>query len=319
MRYQGSVLLAGLLWATIGGCGPSAETSRVQADRANATAEAVPTPQPAETPDEPDAELAALSKEPAAENELADAAAKSQEQANVHPQHDIKEPDYLHGVKLIPREVLFGNPEKAAARLSHDGKRLAYLAPVDGVLNVWVGPADDPDQAQPVTKDTKRGIHIYFWAYDNQHILYMQDIGGDENWHVYSVHLESKKQQDLTPLDKVNAQVEGVSHKFPSDILVGLNNRDPRYHDIYRVSLESGERKLVQENKEGFDGFLTDDDYHVRFALRMTDDGGREMLEPDGDGWKNFMKIPMEDTLTTSPLGFDKSGEILYLSDSRDR
>ena len=86
---------------------------------------------------------------------------------------------------MIPRSVLFGNPQRAMARISPDGKWLSYLAPVDGVLNVWVGPVDDLAAAKPVTNDKIRGIRGYFWAYTSKHILYMQDKGGDENWHVY--------------------------------------------------------------------------------------------------------------------------------------
>ncbi len=151
---------------------------------------------------------------------------------------------------LIPREVLFGNPDKAAARISPDGKRISYLAPVDGVLNVWVGPADDLDAAKPVTHDTYRGIRSYFWAFTSQHILYVQDTGGDEDFHVYAVDLDGGDVKDLTPLKKVRAEIEGVSEKFPDELLVGLNDRDPQYHDIYRVNIASGERKLVQENPE---------------------------------------------------------------------
>ena len=231
-----------------------------------------------------------------------------------------KTPKYLDGVPLIPRDTLFGNPDKAAARLSPDAKHLSYLAPVDNVLNVWVGPVGDPSAAKPVTKDTLRGIRSYFWAYTNKHILYMQDTGGDENWHVYSVSLESGEVKDLTPLEKVNAQIEEVSHRFPNEILIGLNNRDPQLHDIYRVNIGTGERKLMQENKEGFVGFVTDEDYKVRFASRFDPKGGRELLEPDGKGgWKEFLKIDSEDDLTTSTLGFDKTGNVLYLMDSRKR
>ncbi|MBX3415491.1 MAG: S9 family peptidase [Pirellulales bacterium] len=223
------------------------------------------------------------------------------------------------GVKLIPRNILFGNPQKAAARISPDGKQLSYLAPVNGVLNVWVAPVDNIAAAKPVTNDTKRGIRSYFWAYNNRHILYVQDVGGDEDWHVYAVDLKTGKTTDLTPLEKVAAQIEGVSHKFPNEILIGLNDRDPQFHDIYRVNLETGERKLIQKN-ESFLGFLTDDDYRVRFAMRFTPDGGNEILQPDGaGGWTEFQMIPMADTLTTSPAGFDKTGDILYLIDSRGR
>lgn len=223
-------------------------------------------------------------------------------------------------VPLIPRRILFGNPDRASARISPDGKHLAYLAPVNGVLNVWVGPALEPDKAKPVTDDKKRGIRSYFWAYTNDHILYVQDVGGDEDWHVYSVNLKTGKTLDLTPLDKVAAQIEGVSYKHPNEILIGLNDRDARYHDVYLVNIENGDRKLVQKNEQGFAGFMADDEYRVRFASRFTPDGGNELLKPDGKGgWTQFQKIGMEDTLTTSPAGFDKSNERLYFIDSRGR
>src|SRR5262249_43399071 len=82
---------------------------------------------------------------------------------------------------LIPRQVRFGNPDRASPQLSPDGKYLSFLAPVKGVLNVWVGPADSPKAAEPVTADKKRGIRIYSWAHTNQHVLYLQDQDGDEN------------------------------------------------------------------------------------------------------------------------------------------
>jgi dipeptidyl aminopeptidase/acylaminoacyl peptidase len=220
---------------------------------------------------------------------------------------------------LIPRKVLFGNPDKQAPRISPDGKRLAYLAPVDGVMNVWVGPADKPEDAKPVTKDKKRGIRSYFWAYTNQHLLYIQDQDGDENWHVYRVDLDSRETKDLTPLPKVAAQVEGVSHRFPTEILVGLNDRDEQFHDIHRVNLLTGERKLIQKNTE-FAGILTDEDFKVRFASKFTPDGGVAYFQPgEKDSWKEFLKVPMADSLTTNPSGFDKTGSVLYLLDSRGR
>jgi dipeptidyl aminopeptidase/acylaminoacyl peptidase len=222
--------------------------------------------------------------------------------------------------KLIPRKVLFGNPDKAAAKISPDGKHLSFLAPVNGVLNVWVGPVDNPAAAKPVTKDTKRGIRSYFWAYTNRHILYAQDKGGDEDWHIYRVELGTDKTTDLTPLKKVAARIQEVGHKFPDEILIALNDRDPRYHDVYRLTLSTGEKKLVQKNEEGFIGFITDEDYRVRFASKFAADGGNQIYAPDGKGgWKEFLKIPMADALTTNIVAFLKSGDAAYLIDSRGR
>ena len=227
---------------------------------------------------------------------------------------------YLADVPVIPRQALFGNPDKASPRLSADGKRLAYLAPVAGVLNVWVGPADDPKAARPVTEDKKRGIRAYFWAYTNEHVLYVQDQDGDENWHVYAVNLADNTTKDLTPLANVAAQVEEVSERVPEEILVGLNDRDEQFHDVYRVNITTGERKLIEQNKQGFTGYLTDDDLKVRFATRFLPDGSEMLLKPDGEGgWEDFLKIPMADTLTSSPSGFDKSGQVLYFIDSRNQ
>src|SRR5689334_10929493 len=109
-------------------------------------------------------------------------------------------------VELIPRRVLFGNPVKTSPQISPDGKRMAYIAPVNNVLNVWVKTIGKDDD-KPVTKDTDRGIRRYFWAEDNQHIMYLQDKGGNENWRLYAVNLQSGDIRDLTPYDEVQVQV----------------------------------------------------------------------------------------------------------------
>lgn len=239
--------------------------------------------------------------------------------------------------ELIPRKVLFDNPDKAALRISPDGKYISYLAPINGVLNVWVAPKDNPDQAVVVTNDTLRGIRIYFWAYTNDHILYLQDLGGDENWQLHAVNVSTKEDKNLTPFEDIKGpdgkpvtlpsgkilrpttQIQAVSYKFPEEILIGLNTRNPQYHDLYRINILSGQMTILQQNDQ-FMGFETDDNYSVRFAMRMTPDGGSELFTPDGQGgWKSFDKIPMEDVMTTSPVGFDKSGNVLYMIDSRGR
>ena len=221
---------------------------------------------------------------------------------------------------LIPRQVLFGNPDKASPQVSPDGTYISYLAPVNGVLNIWVAPADNLAAARPVTRDTGRGIRLYGWTYAGAQIAYLQDSGGDENWHVYTVNLDTDAIRDITPLEGVHAQIQEASPKHPGHLLVGLNDREAQFHDIYRIDLQTGERSLVQEN-EGFAGFVTDDDFDVRFAVRLTADGGVEYVQKvEGEsGWADFISIAMEDSLTTSPVGFDRSGRTLYLMDSRGR
>ena len=247
---------------------------------------------------------------------LASACISDESAPREEPTENISRPD---ATPLIPREVLFGNPDKITVRLSPDGTRISYLAPVDGVLNVWVGPADDPGAAEPVTNDTDRGVRTYFWAYTSEHVLYLQDQAGDENWRVYSVNLATGETTDLAPLEGVQARIQAVSQKFPEEILIALNDRDPTLHDIYRANITTGEKSLVMEN-EGFVGFTTDDAYNVRFAVRLTPDGGSEIFQATEEGgWEPFMEIAMKDLLTTGIVGFDKTGTVLYMIDSRNR
>ena len=223
------------------------------------------------------------------------------------------------GTPLIPRRILFGNPEKTNPRISPDGTRLGYLAPVDGVLNIWIGPIGDPASARPVTKEKQRPIRYYGWSFTNRHILYVQDSDGDENWHIYSLDLDDSSVRDLTPLKGVAAHFQQPSHRSPDEILVKLNDRDAQFHDVYRVNVTTGERQLVQTNPR-FSGFTTDDDYRVRFAYEVAPDGTGKLFQPDGaDGWKEFQTIPFEDMVATRPRWFDKTGRILYMSDSRGR
>src|SRR6266699_769712 len=174
-------------------------------------------------------------------------------------------------VELIPRAVLFGNPERVSPRVSPDGTRLAWLAPVEGVLNVWVanlaaaGPGDGPRElegATPVTDDRDRGIRTLLWAHDGRHLLYLQDRGGDENWRLYDVDLETMARRDLTPFEDVQAQVLAVDKRFPNDVLVGLNRENQELHDVYHLDLVSGKLAKVVENP-GMVGWVADADLVV--------------------------------------------------------
>jgi dipeptidyl aminopeptidase/acylaminoacyl peptidase len=220
---------------------------------------------------------------------------------------------------LITREILFGNPDKASPQLSPDGSQLGFLAPVEGVLNVWVGPATDPASASPVTNDTGRGIRFFVWAHTNQHILYIQDKGGDENWRIYSVNLQDGSVKDLTPSEGTQAQIQKISPFYPEEILIALNDTQPQFHNIYRLNIETGERNLIMQN-DRFAEFLADDQLQLRFAFESTPDGGMHMLKADGSGgFEAYETIGSDDALSTHPIGFDQSRTSLYMSDSRGR
>jgi dipeptidyl aminopeptidase/acylaminoacyl peptidase len=220
---------------------------------------------------------------------------------------------------LIPRKLLFGNPDRAAVTISPDGTKLAFLAPLEGVLNVWVAPLTGPEKAEPVTNDRRRGIRSYRWAYTDAHVLYIQDKDGDENWHVYATDLRTKETRDLTPFPATQARIQHVSRRFPQEILVGLNNRDPKFHDVHRVNILTGEIRLLQRNAE-FADFVTDEQFEVRLGARQTPDGGWEFLQRAGEErWELFVKVGLEDAVGIAAVGFDETGRTFYMTDCRER
>ena len=222
--------------------------------------------------------------------------------------------------ELIPRQALFGNPERTEVRLSHDGARISYLAPVDGVLNVWVAPVGAIEDGRPVTQDTDRGIRMYFWSYNPGYLVYVQDRGGDEDWHVYAVDVETEETRDLTPYEGVNAIPQAMSERFPNEVLIGINRRDPQLHDLFRVNILTGESRLIVENDFGAVAIMSDMDLKPRLARVLTQEGGANILSFSESGEREVvMSIDREDDLTTSPLWFDAGGRNLYAFDSRGR
>ncbi len=224
-------------------------------------------------------------------------------------------------VSLIPREALFGNPEKAGGRISPDGKWLSWIAPRDGVLNVWVAPASDMSQGRPITAEKVRPIRQYFWAPDSKQILYVNDKGGDENFLLYGVDVVSGAERKLTPFEKTRVQVLGVSPLVPDRILVGLNNRDPKWHDVHSLDLATGKLPPVLMNTGDYAGFLADQKLVVRGALKSRADGGSDyyrVVDNQVDA-EPTETITLEDSLTTQPVGYTSDGKTLYWIDSRGR
>ncbi|MBV8804268.1 MAG: hypothetical protein JO042_04460, partial [Sinobacteraceae bacterium] len=222
-------------------------------------------------------------------------------------------------VPLIPRTALFGNPVRAQARLSPDGRYLSFLAPKAGVLNVWVAREGKLDAAIAITDDKKRGIRQHYWADDGRHILFLQDEGGDENWRVYSVDVETHQQVDLTPLEKVHGELVGLSHLRSDVALIALNDRTPEYHDLYEINIATGDRKLVERNDQEFAAYLEDLQLHARLAVKTLEDGGGEIYHKTSKGWESLFKYGRDDSLTTRPIVVEEGGSSALMLSSMGR
>src|SRR5580658_6727900 len=222
-------------------------------------------------------------------------------------------------VDLIPRNVLFGNPERVSPHMSPDGTRLAWIAPHEGVLNVWVAPVGtsgvDWDAATVVTDDTDRGIRTFAWAKDGRHLLYSQDTGGDENWRLYDVDLGTATdwaKRDLTPFDGIQARIIAARKSHRDEILVGINRDNPQLHDVYRLDLKTGELTKLIDNP-GFAGWLADEDMVVRGALKPLPEGGFDLLvrdDAEGD-WRTLLTISADDAPNSDALAFTGDGKAL--------
>ena len=194
---------------------------------------------------------------------------------------------------LIDREIFFGNPEIAGAQISPDGTYLAFRKPYQDTMNIWVKRADEPfERARLITSETTRPIRSYFWSRDGKYILFVNDFGGDENFNVYAVDPAAKPAagaevaaaRNLSDMKKVRALIYEVPRSEPDTMYVGLNDRDARWHDLYKLRVSTGERQLIKQNTDRFDGYQFDNAGKLRLATRVPESGDTELLRFDADG-----------------------------------
>ncbi len=218
---------------------------------------------------------------------------------------------------LIDREIFFGDPEISRAQISPDGKFIAFIKPFNNVRNIWVKTFDEPfENARPLTADTKRPIMGYFWSVDSKYILFVQDNGGDENFRVYAVDPTAKgypvpPAMDLTPYENVRAMILDVPRNNPNVIIVGLNDRNPQLHDVYKINIKEGTRELIWKNDQNIIGWQFDLEGNLRLGIRMTSDGGSEILKIQGKELIPIYNVNSEEE--AYPVRFTKDGFKFYM------
>src|SRR5437899_94079 len=224
---------------------------------------------------------------------------------------------------LIPREVLFGNPERANPQISPDGSQLSWLAPdKNGVLNVWVS-AIDRANLHPATNETDYPIHYYRWAADGNHILYLHDNNGNEIDHLFSADLMTSNVRDLTPFRGVRAQNVLTDSQHPKSLLVALNLRDRNAFDMYRVDLETGAITLEATNPGDVLTWKTDRNFVIRAATAFDGKSGRTIIrvrDAADKPWRDLVVMPFERALFAGEVvngsliaGFDPDGKSLLI------
>lgn len=228
---------------------------------------------------------------------------------------------------LIPRKVFDSAAEHEFVKISPDGRMLAYIAPSEkGIANIWV--EDLATHARRmVTQDQHRGIGGYQWAYDSVHLLYHSDENGNEDDHLYAVDLKSNSIRDMTPFVGIRAQQTLLSPAKPDEVLVGMNLRDRRVFDIYRVNLNTGATVLEVQNPGDVIGWTADWDLHVRAATAFTENLEtvvRTRASRQAQ-WRDILRIPFEQAPFLGQVnggsivvGFSHDGQHLFVGSSKD-
>jgi dipeptidyl aminopeptidase/acylaminoacyl peptidase len=222
-------------------------------------------------------------------------------------------------VPLIPRDVLFGYPERAAPTLSPDGTRIAYLAPSNGMLSVWVRTIG-ADNDHVVASDPLRPIRSAYWSPDGERVLYLQDTGGDENFHLFAADPQGAGDPvDLTPYPGARVQLQANEPSHPDRLLITMNARDPRLFDVYRLDPRGGEAVLDTENPGDVAGFAHDADLIVRAAVVQHTDGSSELRVRDAAGapWRTLARYDADDGIPDA-VAFSPDGATLYVVTSAD-
>jgi dipeptidyl aminopeptidase/acylaminoacyl peptidase len=226
---------------------------------------------------------------------------------------------------IIDREVFFGNPEYAGAQISPDGRYISFVKPLKGTMNVWVKGVDEPfSAARPMTNDQARPVRSYFWSRDGKYILFVQDKGGDENFNVYAVNPADKPAagsevptaRNITDAKGIRAMIQLVPKSDPDAIYVGINDRDKAWHDLYKVKISTGERTLIGENKDRYQGMVFDNNDKLRLAIRSPQNGDTEILRigDDGKATKIYDCNAFE---SCGPVAFNKDNKRVYITTNK--
>jgi dipeptidyl aminopeptidase/acylaminoacyl peptidase len=224
--------------------------------------------------------------------------------------------DNIKNMNLIPRKILFGNPENTSPQITPDGTFICFLKNIDGVMNIFLQTIKDNFKAEQLSKELTRSITSYFIAYDNKHILYLKDKDGDENFSLYSINIASKEIKHLTPFNDTRIFIYKVNYKFPEKIIVGINNRDKKWHDPYELNILTGELKLIFKNNE-YTSFVFDNDYNLRYGYKKQPDGKTQIYSFDSSyNSKLFTEVDFEDKAFI--IGFNEDSSKIYWLDNRD-
>lgn len=226
---------------------------------------------------------------------------------------------------IIDRELFFGNPEIAGAEISPDGKYISFVKPWKDTRNIYVKGVDEPfSAARLLTTETKRPIPGYFWTRDSKYIVYVKDNDGDENYNIFAVDPAAKPapgadappSRDLTGMKGTRVVLYALPKQSPDVLYIGLNDRDKAWHDLYKLSISTGEKTLLRKNTDRVTGWVFDLSGQLRLATRSAENGDTEILRVDSDKFTKIYSCNVFESC--GPLRFQPGDQRVYIETNKD-
>jgi dipeptidyl aminopeptidase/acylaminoacyl peptidase len=193
----------------------------------------------------------------------------------------------------VPVELLLGNPERKAPALSPAGDKLAFLAPRDGVMNIWVQPLQG-GEARAVTSVKERDLAHVDWSGDGDYLLHLRDTDGDEDFHLWAVPADGGAPRDLTPFPGCRAEMVRVDPDHPDVCWIALNKDDPTRHDLYSLRLSDASLELV-ERGEGIVRWFIDPGTGTVGGITADADGSADVGVYVDGAWRSVHRLDPDD------------------------
>lgn len=225
----------------------------------------------------------------------------------------------INSSPFIPRELFFLKQNNENPQISKDGKFLSVVsAEKNGEFCIKIGKESDSIEDYKAIVKTNHYIRKYFWAYNNRDIIYSTHDVRSDAINIHSIDVKNNKYKNLTPFNKIQAKIIKISPKFPSKILVGINRRDSRYHDVFELNIDTGEKKLKFLNADCFFKLIYDDDYNLRFTYKTFDNDTIIIYKFDTKGEKQpLLSLHSREGYSTHFLDFDESGNIAFMENAK--
>ncbi len=208
-------------------------------------------------------------------------------------------------------EQFMGNTNLAGASFSPDRGKILVSSDETGIYNAYAIPVAGGEPTQ-LTHSTDDAVRVIGYFPSDERFLYMSDRGGNELHHIY-VQDPDGAVRDLTPGEKLKASFAGWSLDDRSFFYVS-NERDPRYFDLYEMTLDSYERTLLYRNDRGLDVGAISPDRRLLALVQANTTNDTDLLLYDRETEALTNLSPAEGEVTEIPQAFSHDGRSLYFT-----